>query len=96
MAAARPGHPGGARRHPAPGGTCPGADWKAGPRLKRVRLRFQDGPAQDEALPDASGPQSIQVKRKDPVRWVRVELLDLYRGSKKQDACVTEVVPQAR
>jgi len=25
-----------------------------------------------------------------------VEVLELYRGGRRQDACVTEVVPQAR
>jgi hypothetical protein len=77
-------------------GSCPGADWKAGPRLKRLRLRFEDGPAQDARLADLQGPQSIAVTRKAPASWVRVEVLELYRGGKRQDACVTEVVPQAR
>jgi hypothetical protein len=36
------------------------------------------------------------LKRKDPVRWIRVELVELYKGSKWVDACLTEVVPQAR
>lgn len=77
-------------------GTCPGPDWKAGPRLKKVRLRFEDGPAQDEALADVQSAQAILVARKTPARWVRIELLDLYRGSKRQEACISEVTPQGR
>jgi hypothetical protein len=77
-------------------GSCPGADWKAGPRLKKVRLRYEDGPPQEAALADLQGPQSIAVARKAPARWVRIELLELHRGGKRPDACVTEVAPQAR
>jgi hypothetical protein len=77
-------------------GSCPGADWKAGPRLRKVRLRYEDGPAQEAVLADLPGPQSIALTRKAPARWVRIELLELHRGGKRQDACVTEVVPQAR
>jgi hypothetical protein len=76
--------------------TCPGADWKASPRVKKLRLRFEDGPAQEETLADVQSSQSIIVKRKAPARWLRVELVELYRGSKKQEACLTEVTPQAR
>lgn len=76
--------------------TCPGADWKASPRIKKLKLRFEDGPAQDESLADVQSTQSILVKRKAPARWVRIELVELYKGSKLQDACLTEVTPQAR
>jgi F5/8 type C domain len=76
--------------------TCPGADWKASPRLKRIRLRFEDGPAQEETLADVPSAQSITVTRKAPAKWVRIELLELYRGTRRQDACVTEVTPQGR
>jgi hypothetical protein len=76
--------------------TCPGPDWKAGPRVKRIRLRFEDGPTQEETLSDVQASQSITVKRKNPARLVRVELLELYRGSKRQDACVTELSLQGR
>jgi hypothetical protein len=76
--------------------TCPGTDWKASPRVKKVKIRFADGPAQDETLADVQASQSIILKRKDPVRWIRVELVELYKGSKWVDACLTEVVPQAR
>jgi hypothetical protein len=77
-------------------GTCPGADWKAGPRLKKVRLRFEDGPTLEAALGDVPAPQSIVVKRKAPARWVRIELLELYAGTKRQEACLSEVSPQGR
>lgn len=77
-------------------GTCPGADWRAGPRLKRIRLRFEDGPPQEETLADVQAAQSIIVARKAPTKWLRIELLELYRGTRRQDACVTEVTPQAR
>jgi hypothetical protein len=76
--------------------SCPGADWKASPRVKRVRLRFEDGPAQEETLADVQSSQSILLKRKEPARWIRVELLELYKGSRKQDACITEATPQGR
>jgi hypothetical protein len=72
-------------------GTCPGADWKAAPRLKKVRLRFEDGPAQEETLADSQAVQSIAVKRKGPARWVRIEILELHAGSRRPDACLTEV-----
>jgi hypothetical protein len=76
--------------------TCPGKDWKASPRVKKVKIRFADGPAQEETLADVQSSQSIILRRKEPVRWVRVELVELYKGSKWVDACLTEVVPQAR
>jgi hypothetical protein len=76
--------------------TCPGPDWKASPRLKRVRLRFEDGPVQEETLADVQSAQSIVVKRKAPARLVRIELLELYRGTKLQDACLGEVVLKGR
>jgi hypothetical protein len=77
-------------------GACPGTDWKTAPRLKKVRLRFDDGPAQEEALADGQSPQLIAVKRKTPVKWVRIELLELYAGTKRQDACLAEVTLQGR
>lgn len=40
--------------------------------------------------------QSIVVTRQAPAKWVRIELLELYRGTRRQDACVTEVTPEAR
>ena len=76
--------------------TCPGGDWKTSPRVKKLKVRFADGPAQEETLPDVQSSQSIILKRKEPVRWVRVELVELYKGSRWVDACLTEVVPQAR
>lgn len=75
---------------------CPGSDWKASPRIKKVKLRFETGPAQDETLADVQSAQSITLKRKEPARWIRIELVELYKGSRKQDACLTEVTPQAR
>jgi hypothetical protein len=77
-------------------GTCPGADGKTAPRLKKVRLRFQDGPAQEEALADSQAPQSITVKRKTPVKWIRIELAELYAGTKRPDACLTDVTLRER
>jgi hypothetical protein len=77
-------------------GTCPGADWKAGPRLKRIRLHFEDGPAQEERLADGPAARTIVVARTDSTKWVRIELLELYRGTRRQEACITEVSPQAR
>ena len=77
-------------------GTCPGADWKAGPRPKRIRLRFEDGPAQEETLADLQAPQTVAVTRRTPARWVRIELLELYRGARRQEACITEVTPRGR
>jgi len=77
-------------------GTCPGPDWKAGPRLKKIRLRFEDGPAQEETLADIPTAQSIAVKRTGPARWIRVELLEVFGGSGRRNACVTEATLQAR
>ncbi len=77
-------------------GTCPGNDWKASPRLKRVRLRFENGPAQEELLADGPAVQTVRVRRTAPTRWVRVEVLELYRGARHQDACITEVTAQRR
>jgi hypothetical protein len=75
---------------------CPGADWKASPRVKKVRIRYPDGPAQEESLADVTSPQSLTLKRKEPAGWIRLELVELYKGSKWQDACIAEAVPQAR
>jgi hypothetical protein len=44
-------------------GTCPSNDWKASPRIKRIRLRFEDGPAQEETLADAKSAQAVVVRR---------------------------------
>jgi hypothetical protein len=76
--------------------SCPGADWKASPRVKKVKLSFDDGPAQEESLADVQALQSISLKRKEPARWIRIELVELYKGSRKQDACITEATPQGR
>ncbi len=77
-------------------GTCPGPDWKAGPRLKKVRLRFEDGPAQEETLADQASAHAIVVKRKGPARWIRIELLELHAGTRRQGPCITEATPQGR
>ena len=63
---------------------------------RRSSSRFEDGPAQEESLADVQAPQSIILKRKEPARWIRIELLELYKGSRKQDACITEATPQGR
>ena len=71
-------------------GACPGTDWREGPRPRKIRLRFEDGPAQEETLADAPS-QAITVRRGTPARWVKLELLELYAGSRRQDACLAEV-----
>jgi hypothetical protein len=77
-------------------GTCVGPTWKDASRLRRVRLRFSDGTPEEATLFDEQNSQRLAVRRSTPTQSIRVEVLEVYRGTKSAEACITALAAQPR
>jgi hypothetical protein len=77
-------------------GACPGTIWKDASRLKRVRIRFSDGASEEATLFDEQSTQRLALKRTTPTQQVRVEVLEIYKGTRSQEACISELAVQPR
>lgn len=67
--------------------------WDARPRLRRIRLTYSDGATQDVMFGDAGlhEVRKIDVARDERTLSLRVEILEVYPGTKTADACISEV-----
>jgi VWFA-related protein len=68
------------------------AIYRANNRVKQVKVVFSDGASQVVDLADKSGPQRVLIDRDKPTRSVRFVIMDVYRGSRYNDTCVSEIV----
>jgi VWFA-related protein len=67
------------------------AIYKANNRVKRLKVVFSDGASQVVDLADTYGPQRVLVDRDKPTRSVRFVIMDVYKGARYQDTCVSEI-----
>jgi VWFA-related protein len=60
-------------------------------RVKTLKLVFSDGESQTVDLADQYGFQRILIDRERPTRFVKLVIMDVYKGSSYDDTCVSEV-----
>jgi hypothetical protein len=67
------------------------AIYRANNRVKQVKVVFSDGATQVVDLADTYGPQRVLIDRDKPTRSVRFIIMDVYKGARYQDTCVSEI-----
>jgi len=67
------------------------AVYRANNRVKTLKLVFSDGESQTVELADQYGPQRILIDRDKPTRQIRLVIMDVYKGLKYADTCISEV-----
>ncbi len=60
-------------------------------RVKSCKLTYSDGEAEILSLQDSSSPQRIALQRKTPTDFVKLEILEVYRGIKYDETCISEL-----
>lgn len=61
-------------------------------RAKTIRLHFSDGSSQEFELADEfMGIQRLQFASPIVTNYIRIELVDMYSGTKYEDTCITEL-----
>ncbi len=65
--------------------------YKANNRVKKVKISFSDGKSQTALLKDVYDFQRILIDRDTPTKFVKIEILDVYRGAKYKDTCISEI-----
>lgn len=61
-------------------------------RAKRIRLYFSDDSSQEFDLEDEfMGIQRLQFNAPVVTNYIRIELVDMYQGTKYEDTCITEL-----
>jgi hypothetical protein len=63
-------------------------------RVTRARLSFSDGRTLDVSLRDTADEQRVAIEPSISTYWVRIELLEVMRGSRYADTAITEVAPE--
>ncbi|MBF0290300.1 MAG: hypothetical protein HQM14_21000 [SAR324 cluster bacterium] len=64
--------------------------FKKNGRVKSFLLTGSDRTTQKVHLKDIMEPQEIPLSLNAPVTWIRLEILDVYSGSKYEDTCISE------
>jgi hypothetical protein len=67
------------------------AVYQANNRVKRLKVVFSDGESQFVELLDQNGFQRVLIDRDKPTRQVRLIIMDVYKGQKYADTCVSEI-----
>jgi hypothetical protein len=65
--------------------------YRANNRVKKLKLVFSDGESQTVDLADQYGFQRILIDRERPTRFIRLVIMDVYKGSSYDDTCISEV-----
>lgn len=67
------------------------AIYQANNRVKRLKVVFSDGESQLVDLLDQNGFQRVLIDRDKPTRQVRLIIMDVYKGQKYADTCISEI-----
>jgi hypothetical protein len=67
------------------------AIYQANNRVKRLKVVFSDGESQLVDLLDQNGFQRVLIDRDKPTRQVKLIIMDVYKGQKFADTCVSEI-----
>lgn len=64
-------------------------------RVKKIRIELSDGTAYERNLLDGNyeGPTSVLLPEKVNTEYIKVTILDVYRGSEYDDTCISEIFP---
>ncbi|MBN2038983.1 MAG: VWA domain-containing protein [Spirochaetes bacterium] len=65
--------------------------YKANNRVKKLKIIFSNGKSQTAELKDVQDFQRILIDRDTPTKFVKLEIMDVYRGAKYKDTCISEV-----
>jgi hypothetical protein len=60
-------------------------------RIKQLRVTLSDGTNRVFSLPDETGMQGFRTDHPPPVDWIRLEILEVYHGSKTKTTPVAEI-----
>ena len=67
------------------------AVYQANNRVKKLMLVFSDGQSQTLNLADQYGPQRVLIDRDKPTRFVKLVIMEVYKGSRYNDTCISEI-----
>lgn len=67
------------------------AVYQANNRVKKLMLVFSDGESQTVNLADQYGFQRILIDRDKPTRFVKLVIMEVYKGSRYDDTCISEI-----
>lgn len=60
-------------------------------RVKQVRVTLSDGANQVFSLADENGMHGFRIDHAAPVEWIRLEIVDVYRGAKAKITPIAEI-----
>lgn len=67
------------------------AIFRANNRIKQLRMTFSNGKSQVAVLEDTPEYQRVLIDSDSPATFVKFEILEVYKGSKYSDACISEI-----
>lgn len=59
--------------------------------VKKVKIIFSDGKSQIANLKKSKDFQKILIDRDTPTNFVKLEIMDVYKGTKYKDTCISEI-----
>jgi hypothetical protein len=65
--------------------------WHDNNRVKKARLTFSNKKQKIVGLKDEDEMQWFEIAASAPVEWLKIEILDVYRGDRYNDTCISEV-----
>jgi hypothetical protein len=60
-------------------------------RVRNIKISFSDGHFQMNELKDVQDFQRILIDRDVPTSYIKLEIMDVYKGAKFDDTCIAEV-----
>jgi Mg-chelatase subunit ChlD len=60
-------------------------------RVRTIKISFSDGKFQMNELKDVQESQRILIDRDAPTSYIKLEIMDVYKGAKFDDTCIAEV-----
>jgi VWFA-related protein len=67
------------------------AVYQANNRVKKLMLVFSDGQSQTVSLADQYGFQRVLIDRDKPTRFIKLVIMEVYKGSRYDDTCISEI-----
>lgn len=60
-------------------------------RVRQIKISFSDGRFQMNELKDVQEVQRILIDRDTPTKYIKLEIMDVYKGARFDDTCIAEV-----
>jgi len=67
------------------------AVFQANNRVKKIMIVFSDGESQTATLADQKDFQRVLFDRDKPTRFVKLVIMEVYKGAKYDDTCISEI-----